>query len=102
MEPDSEGYKQAVSGIRVAFHDMERIVDDMIAEGGKVAVRWTGRSTHKGEWMGIAPTGKQVTTTGISIFRIEGGKIAEEWSEADVLGLMQQLRAVPPPGQGEG
>lgn len=101
VEPDLEGYNQTVSGIRAAFHDMDRTVDDMIAEGDKVAVRWTGRSTHKGEWMGVAPTGKQVTVIGISIFRIEGGKIMEEWTEADALGLMQQLGAVPPPGQGE-
>ena len=101
-EPDLEGYKQTVSWARGAFHDMERTVDDMIAEGDKVAVRWSGRSTHKGEWMGIAPTGKQVTTTGISIMRIEGGKVVEEWTEVDMLGLMQQIGAVPPPGQGGG
>ena len=54
------------------------------AEGDKVAVRWSGRATHKGEYMGIVPTGKQVTVTGISIIRIVGSKIGEEWSEMDI------------------
>jgi len=63
--------------------------------------RWTYRGTHKSELMGIAPTGKQVTVTGICIDRIVGGKIAEEWGEMDNLGMMQQLGVVPSPGQGE-
>ena len=73
--------------------------EDMIAEGDRVVSRWTMRSTHKGEWMGIAPTGKQVMITGISIHRIAGGKIVEDWANADELGMMQQLGAVPPIGE---
>lgn len=64
-----------------------------------VVTRWTFRGTHTGELMGIAPTGKQVTVTGISIDRVVGGKIVEEWNEMDDLGMMEQLGVVPPMGQ---
>ena len=67
----------------------------MIAEGDKVVGRVTMRGTHRGALMGIAPTGKHVTMTGIGIFRVEEGKIAEMWDNQDVLGLMQQLGAIP-------
>jgi predicted ester cyclase len=74
-----------------------------IAEGDKVVVRWTWRATHnKGEYMGIAPTGKQVTLAGITISRVVDGKTVEEWGEMDNRGMMQQLGVVPPPGQGGG
>jgi steroid delta-isomerase-like uncharacterized protein len=102
VAPDLEGYKQWVSTARTAFPDLQTTIEDMIAEGDKVVTRWTVRGTHKGEIMGIAPTGKQVTMTGISIDRIEGGKIVEEWNEMDMLGMMQQLGAVPPPKQAGG
>ena len=61
--------------------------------------RWTGRGTHAGDLMGIAPTGKQVTVTGISIQRIANGKIMEEWSTYDMLGMLQQLGVAPMPGK---
>jgi len=86
---DREGYKQTVT--MAPFADTECPVEDMVAEGDKVAVRWTWRGTHRGEFMGVAPTGKRVTITGISILRIVGGKIVEEWGEMDNLGMMQQL-----------
>ena len=92
-----EGYKQFVTASFAAFSDVRCPVEDILAEGDKVVVRWIWRATHKGEYMGIAPTGKQITMTGISILRIAGGKIAEEWGEMDMLGMMQQLGAVPPP-----
>ena len=91
--PDAE--KQMVSTYRTAFPDLEIIIDDMVAEGDKVATRWTARGTHKGDLMGIASTGKQGTTTGISIDRIVGGKVEEAWTNWDLLGIMQQLGAVP-------
>jgi predicted ester cyclase len=61
----------------------------VIAEGDKVAMCWQGKSVHQGEFMGVAPTSKQVMMTGNSIARIEGGKIVEEWTEMDTFGLMQ-------------
>jgi len=85
---------------RAAFPDTRITIEDEVAEGDKVVIRWTIRGTHKGEYMGIAPTGKQVTMTGISVYRIEKGKIVEDWSNSDMLGMMQQLGAVPPMGQG--
>ena len=96
-----EGYKQLVADVRSAFPDLRLTVYDQIAEGDKVVTRWTLTGTHKGDFMGIPPTGVQVTVTGIDIDRIAGGKIVEEWTNDDVLGLMQQLGVIPPIGQGE-
>ncbi|MCK4393961.1 ester cyclase [Candidatus Bipolaricaulota bacterium] len=98
---DREGYKKLVSMIHTGFSDYRVTVEDMVAEGDRVVIRLTMRGTHKGEFMGITPTGKHVTWTGITILRIEGGKIVEIWNQVDSLGLMQQLGVVPPPGQGE-
>lgn len=98
--PGREGQKQMVSMWLAAFPDIQWTTEDMFAEGDKVAFGWSGRGTHKGEYMGIPPTGKQVTFRGISILRIEGSKIVEMWSETNMLGVMQQLGVVPPPSQG--
>lgn len=78
-----------------AFTGAHIKVDDQIAEGDKVATRWTGRGTHTGEIQGIAPTGKEVTVSGLTISRLEGGKIVEEWINWDTLGMLVQLGAVP-------
>lgn len=90
---DREGFKRFQTGALGAFADMKCTVEDMVAEGDKVAVRWTWSGKHTGEYMGIAPTGKQVTMTGVSIIHIAGGKIVEEWDESDNLGFMEQLGA---------
>jgi steroid delta-isomerase-like uncharacterized protein len=97
----SEEAKQYVGMYLEAFPDTNFTIEDMIAEGDKVVTRWTARGTHRGELQGIAPTNKQVTITGITVHRIEGGKIVEEWDSGDNLGLMQQLGVIPEPGQGE-
>ena len=94
--PDLEGYKQFINSYRTAFPDIHITIEDEIAEGDKVVTRFTSRGTHKGELMGIAPTGEQVTVTGISIFRIAGGKIVEDWTEFDAVGMLQQLGVMPP------
>ena len=78
-----------------AFPDSQWTIEDLIAEGDKVAARATLRGTHRGEFMGIAPTGKHVTMTAIGLCRVEEGKFAEAWLNSDVLGLMQQLGAIP-------
>jgi len=98
VSSDREGYKKTVNAWRTTFANMTFTLDDIVAEGNKVAIRWTGRSTHKGEFMGIAPTGKQTTGTGVSFLRVAGGKVVEEWSEWDMLSLLQQIGAFPPPG----
>jgi steroid delta-isomerase-like uncharacterized protein len=96
-----EGLTQFVSTIRSALPDLRVTLDDDIAEGEKVVSRWRAQGTHQGELMGIAPTGNEVAITGITIHRIEDGKIIEEWENWDALGLMQQIGAVPAPEQSE-
>jgi steroid delta-isomerase-like uncharacterized protein len=91
-----EGVKQVVTMYYTAFPDLHLTIEDIIAEGDKVAYRWTGSGTHKGELMGIAPTGKHGTMTGINIFRIASGKIVEGWISSDALGMLQQLGVIPP------
>ena len=70
-------------------------MEGQFGEGNMVATRWTGRGTHTGELMGIPPTGKQVTVVGITISRVEDGKVVEEWTNWDTLGMLQQLGVVP-------
>ncbi|HZY57242.1 MAG TPA: ester cyclase [Rubrobacteraceae bacterium] len=94
-----ENVKRFVNMYRAAFPDGRTTIEDMIAEGDKVAYRWTYRGTHQGELMGIAPTGREVTITGITISRFADGKIVEEWNNFDQLGTMQQLGVIPAPGQ---
>ncbi len=94
-----EAFKQGLSLFLTAFPDARFILEDLIAEGDRVVVRYTFRGTHTGNYMGIAPTGKQVTQTGITINRFANGKAVELWGNVDDLGLLQQLGAVPAPGQ---
>jgi steroid delta-isomerase-like uncharacterized protein len=83
-----------------AFPDLKRPVEDLVAEGDKVVARWTSAGTHQGAFMGIPASGKTVTTSGITVFRLENGKIVEEWSESDMVGMLQQVGAIPTPGGG--
>lgn len=91
-----QGFKQFVAMISTSFPDLHVAIKDIVAEGDKVAVRLTVSGTHKGALMGkIPPTGKHVTWRGLDIIRIADGKIVERWSERDLLGLMQELGAIP-------
>jgi steroid delta-isomerase-like uncharacterized protein len=90
-----EGVKDFISTYRAAFPDARITVEQQLAEGDLVATRWTGRGTHEGELMGITPTGKQVTVSGLTITRLEGDKIVEAFLNWDTFGMMQQLDAVP-------
>ena len=94
-----EGYRALMTMYLNAFPDHRFTIEDLITEGDKVVTRWTSTGTHKGELMGIAPTGAQMTVTGTTIHRIADGKYAEEWSNWDALGMWQQLGVVPPIGQ---
>lgn len=85
-----DGMKEA-KGWRSAFPDLTVKVDLMVAEGDLVAVRWTARGTNTGTGNGIPVTGRKVQVSGTAIFRFVGGKIAEEWTSANTLGLMKQL-----------
>jgi predicted ester cyclase len=73
-------------------------IEDMIAEGDKVVVRVSARGTHSGELFGIPASGRELTTTGVAILRIENGKIVEHWSEVDMMRVLVQIGAVTPPG----
>jgi predicted ester cyclase len=97
MPPNREGIKQAVTMFRKAFANMQVTTEDIVAEGDKVMSRFKSSGTHSGDLMGIAPTGKQITTEGINIIRIVDGKIVEDWTEIDMLGMMQQLGVAPMP-----
>ncbi len=94
-----EGAKQTLTMYLTAFPDLHFTVEGIIAEGDKVVARLTARGTQQGAFMGIPPTGKQVTVTAIDISRIVGGKSVEHWLEMDTLGLLQQLGVIPAPGQ---
>jgi steroid delta-isomerase-like uncharacterized protein len=100
-EPDRdiegpEEAKQFISMYKTAFPDLNVTVEDAIAEGDKAVTLWTMRGTHQGEIEELGPpTGRQVEFQGLTLHRIEGGKIVEEWDRYDNLGLMQQLGLVP-------
>jgi len=87
----SDGLKQYVIKMRIIFPDLKPTIEAQIAEGDKVLTRWITTGTHKAELMGIPPTGIQVKWTGLSFYRIAGGKIVERWKNMDILGLVQQL-----------
>jgi steroid delta-isomerase-like uncharacterized protein len=92
---DREGFKQIIAMNRAGFPDMKLTIEDMVAEGDRVVNRWTLSGTHEGEYMGIPPTGRKVVLKGISIHRIEGGKVVENWHEMDMMGVMAQLGVAP-------
>lgn len=97
--PGLEGVRQVVGIYRGAFPDLHITVEDWVAEGDKVVTRFRAQGTHKGPLMGIPPTEKQVTVTGIDMLGFEHGTILEHWGNRDDLGMLQQLGAVPAPGQ---
>jgi steroid delta-isomerase-like uncharacterized protein len=91
--PDSE--KRRASLYRNAFPDIHLTIEDVIAEGETVMTRWSCRGTHKGDLNGMAPTGKHITISGVTIARVSNGKIVEGYVNWDALGMMQQLGVVP-------
>jgi steroid delta-isomerase-like uncharacterized protein len=94
----AEQLKRITAMYRAAFPDVRVTVDDVIAAGDRVALRWHGEGTHRGDLMGLAPTGVRGSVTGMDIFLWKDGKVAENWSEWDNLGLARQLGAAPPEG----
>ncbi|MHC4700578.1 MAG: ester cyclase [Planctomycetota bacterium] len=95
---DLDSYKAWVVENRTALPDLRVVIyyDMMVAEGDKVAGHWTATGTHQGEFMGIPPTGKHMTQTGMNIFRLAGGKIVEAWWSPDTLAMAEQLGMMPP------
>ena len=94
-----EEWKRRVANLLTAFPDVQLIQEELIAEGDRVVERWTIRGTHQGTFMGIPPTGKYITYTGIDIFRIVDGKLVLVGQSVDRLGMMQQLGVIRPLGQ---
>jgi steroid delta-isomerase-like uncharacterized protein len=90
-----DGAREFYSMYSNAFPDAEITIEEQVAEGDTVATRWTGRGTHQGELMGVPPSGNRVEVMGVTISRIEGDKIVEEWDIYDALGMMQAIGAVP-------
>jgi len=95
---DRAGFQQFLGALRAAFPDVRVTVADAIAAGDQVAARWTWRGTHRGAFLGLAPTGTPVTGSGIGRFRIANGQLVEDFVQEDTLGLLPQLGAAPPPG----
>lgn len=93
--PGREGFRGFMSIFFSAFPEQSVELHDVIAEGDRVAVHHTHHATHGGDFMGLPPTGRQVSVAGIEIFRIQEGGIAEMWHHDDMLSLMQQLGVVP-------
>src|SRR5215211_210558 len=89
-----EELKHYVTIYRTAFPDIQDTVEEIVAEGDKVVIRWTSRGTNEGEFMGVAPTGRHVTFTGMRLFRIAENKIVESWVNIDERGLQEQLGTV--------
>jgi steroid delta-isomerase-like uncharacterized protein len=92
LPPGTEGLKQTISTYRTAFPDLKATLDDIFAEGDRVAYRWSTRGTHLGEWLGIPPTGYHMAATGITVFRIAGGKVVEGWTSMDLSPTDEELR----------
>lgn len=95
LPPGVAGLKVYVTAVRSAFPDLRLTVEDLVAEGDRVVMRASVTGTHKGELMGIPPTGKQATWTEIHICRFADGKVVEHWANSDQLGMLQQLGAIP-------
>ena len=95
----TEALKAFVTMYRTAFPDIHFTLEDMLAEGDRVAWRATTRGTHRGELMGIPPTGKPIVVSSSIVSRFENGKWAEDWVLIDMLGMLQQLGVVPVPEQ---
>ena len=100
--PGLAGAQQKWAAYLAALPDLRATLEDLVAEGDRVAVRWTVEGTHRGALFGIPPTGTRVRFRGLSIYRFAGGKIAEQWEGWDRLDLLQQLGVAPGPGAGPG
>jgi len=94
--PDSEGFKAGVAELYAAFPDFRAVTEQLVIDAlaGTVAIKWTAAGTHKGAFMGVAPTGRRVAFEGIEILRIENGLIVERWGEWDGISLLQRLGAL--------
>jgi steroid delta-isomerase-like uncharacterized protein len=95
--PGLDGLKKVITSTRASFPDLYYTLEDIIAAGDKVVVRFKFHGTHQGTYRGIPPTGKPIAYSGIGIWRLAAGQLVEHWSNIDLYGLMQQLGAVAQP-----
>jgi steroid delta-isomerase-like uncharacterized protein len=89
------GYLAIIGMMRGGFPDIQWTLEEMVAEGDKVAARFTMRGTHRGTFLGIRPTGKTIAVRAINFYRLSGGQFVEEHGQPDMLGLLQQIGAAP-------
>jgi predicted ester cyclase len=97
VEPGLDGIRRFYEAFWNAFPDVVLTNEGMLAEGDEVACRFSLKATHQGEFNGIPPSGKPIHLTGITILKFANGKCIERWSEADWLGMLQQLGVIPAP-----
>jgi steroid delta-isomerase-like uncharacterized protein len=97
-----DGFKQTIELYRAAFPDLTFTIDAIFSDGDMVCTRWSTTGTHEGDLMGIPASGNHITSSGISVDRVEDGKVAESWVQWDNLGLMQQIGAGQPAGAAAG
>jgi hypothetical protein len=95
LPPGPEGAKVIARTFRSAFPDFHITIEDLVADGERVAARFTQTGTHQGPFMGAAPTGRSIRVTEIAIIRVVGGKVVESWYETDTLSLYQQVGLIP-------
>jgi steroid delta-isomerase-like uncharacterized protein len=89
------GYLAVIGMMRSGFPDIKWTLEDTIAEGDKLAARFTMRGTHRGSFLGIPPTGKKIEVKAMNFYRLAGGKFVEEHGQPDLLGVLQQIGAMP-------
>jgi steroid delta-isomerase-like uncharacterized protein len=92
-----EGYLALLGMLRGGFPDVQWTLEDVVSEGDKVAARFTMRGTHTGPFMGVPPSGRAFSVTSMGIYRLSDGQIVEEHGLPDMLGILQQIGAIPPP-----
>lgn len=97
LPPGPEGFKRAIAMFLDAFPDLHVEIEDVIAEGDKICSRGILQGTHKGMFMNVAPTGREVRVSYIDIWRAENSKFIENWVQIDMMGLLQQLGVIPSP-----
>jgi steroid delta-isomerase-like uncharacterized protein len=99
IPPGREGFRQFVGVFLTAFPEQHTELHDLVAEGDRVAVLHTHHVIHGGEFAGLPATGKQASVDGLELFRVRDGRVAEMWHHDDLLSLLQQLGAIPAPGE---
>ena len=102
VSPDKQGAIAMAEQYRAGFPDLKIRFDNWIVQGNNVAVRFHGSGTHKGTFMGVEPSNVRTETGGIAIVKVKDGKVIEDTTEYDALGLMTQIGAIPPLGEGQG